>query len=135
MGIYAVQPFSNVLLTKTLTGEQIKRLLEQQWDRPRSQILAVSNGFEYHWDSAKPVDDRVITRSMKINGKPIELNGKYRVVANEFLATGRNNFSVFNEGIDPVYSVPDVDAVMKYFAEKSPIAYPKQDRIVNVNEE
>ncbi|TDB54098.1 bifunctional metallophosphatase/5'-nucleotidase [Photorhabdus luminescens] len=133
--IYAVQPFSNVLLTKTLTGEQIKRLLEQQWNRSRPQILAVANGFEYQWDSAKPIGDRVITHSMKINGEPIELNGKYRVVANEFLATGGDNFSVFNEGIDPVYSVPDVDAVMKYFAEKSPIAYPKQDRIINVNEE
>ncbi|MCW7549526.1 bifunctional metallophosphatase/5'-nucleotidase [Photorhabdus sp. APURE] len=133
--IYAVQPFSNILLTKTLTGEQIKRLLEQQWDRSRPQILAVSNGFEYQWNSAKPVGNRVITRSMKINGEPIELNRKYRVVANEFLATGGNNFSVFNEGIDPVYSVPDVDAVMKYFAEKSPITYPKQDRIINVNEE
>ncbi|MCW7764139.1 bifunctional metallophosphatase/5'-nucleotidase [Photorhabdus luminescens] len=133
--IYAVQPFSNVLLTKTLTGEQIKRLLEQQWNRSRPQILAVANGFEYQWDSAKPVGNRVITRSMKINGEPIELNGKYRVVANEFLATGGDNFSVFNEGIDPVYSMPDVDAVMKYFAEKSPISYPKQDRIINVNEE
>ncbi|MEK9495224.1 bifunctional metallophosphatase/5'-nucleotidase [Photorhabdus sp. P32] len=133
--IYAVQPFSNVLLTKTLTGEQIKRLLEQQWDRSRPQILAVSNGFEYQWNSAKPIGDRVITHSMKINGEPIELNRKYRVAANEFLATGGDNFSVFNEGIDPVYSVPDVDAVMKYFAEKSPIAYPKQDRITNVNEE
>ncbi|TNH44293.1 bifunctional metallophosphatase/5'-nucleotidase [Photorhabdus luminescens] len=132
--IYAVQPFSNVLLTKTLTGEQIKRLLEQQWDRSRPQILAVSNGFEYQWNSAKPAGDRVIASSMRINGEPIELNGKYRVAANEFLATGGDNFSVFNEGIDPVYSVPDVDAVMKYFAEKSPVAYPKQDRIINVNE-
>ncbi|PQQ27946.1 hypothetical protein C6H64_15490 [Photorhabdus luminescens] len=133
--IYAVQPFSNILLTKTLTAEQIKRLLEQQWERSRPQILAISNGFEYQWDSTKPIGDRVIASSIKINGEPVELNLKYRVVANEFLATGGSNFSVFNEGIDPVYSVPDVDAVMKYFAEKSPIAYPKQDRIINVNKE
>ncbi|OCA52467.1 bifunctional metallophosphatase/5'-nucleotidase [Photorhabdus namnaonensis] len=133
--IYAVQPFSNILLIKTLTGEQIKRLLEQQWERSRPQILVISNGFEYQWNSTKPIGDRVIASSIKINGKPVELNVKYRVIANEFLATGGSNFSVFNEGIDPIYNVPDVDAVIKYFAEKSPITYPKQDRIVNVSEE
>ncbi|MGS0629368.1 MULTISPECIES: bifunctional metallophosphatase/5'-nucleotidase [Photorhabdus] len=131
--IYTVQPFSNVLLTQTLTGEQIKRLLEQQWDRSSPQVLAVSNSFQYQWDSAKPTGDRVIVSSMKINGKPVELSGKYRVVANEYLAMGGSSFSVFKEGTDPVYSVPDVDAVVKYFAEKSPVAYPTQARIVNVD--
>lgn len=116
-----------------LAGEQIKRLLEQQWDRSEPQILAVSNGFQYQWDSSKPKGDRVIVSSMKINGKPVKLKGKCRVVANEFLATGGSSFSVFKEGTDPVYGVPDVDAVVKYFSEKSPIAYPKQARIVDVN--
>ncbi|MCT8347289.1 bifunctional metallophosphatase/5'-nucleotidase [Photorhabdus temperata] len=132
--IYTVQPFSNVLLTKTLTGEQIKRLLEQQWDRSEPQILAVSSGFQYQWDSSKPIGDRVIISSMKINGKPVKLKGKYRVVANEFLATGGSSFSVFKEGTDPIYGVPDVDAVVKYFAERSPIAYPEQARIVDMGE-
>ncbi|SFU38336.1 hypothetical protein [Xenorhabdus koppenhoeferi] len=36
------------------------------------------------------------------------------------------------EGTDPVYNVLDVDAVVKYFTEKSPIQYPKQDRIIDI---
>lgn len=131
--IYTVQPFSNMLVTKTLTGEQIKRLLEQQWDRSRPQILAISHSFEYAWDSSKPVGNRVMFSSMKINGKPVDLKAKYRVAANEYLATGGSNFSVFKEGTDPVYSVPDIEAVVNYFAKKSPIIYPKQDRIVDIN--
>ncbi|KMJ46112.1 5'-nucleotidase [Xenorhabdus khoisanae] len=130
--IYTVQPFSNIMVTKTLTGEQIKRLLEQQWDRTRPQVLAVSHTLQYSWDSTKPVGDRVIVSSIKINGKPIDLKAKYRVAANEYLATGGSNFSVFKEGTDPVYNVPDVDAVVKYFTEKSPIHYPKQDRIIDL---
>ncbi|MDC9587782.1 bifunctional metallophosphatase/5'-nucleotidase [Xenorhabdus sp. XENO-10] len=130
--IYTVQPFSNVMVTKTLTGEQIKQLLEQQWDRSRPQVLAVSHSLQYSWDSTKPVSDRVIVNSIKINGKPIDLKAKYRVAANEYLATGGSNFSVFKEGTDPVYNVPDIDAVVKYFSEKFPIYYPKQDRIIDL---
>ncbi|AOM41195.1 bifunctional metallophosphatase/5'-nucleotidase [Xenorhabdus hominickii] len=130
--IYTVQPFSNMMVTKTLTGEQIKRLLEQQWDRTRPQILAVSHSFQYSWDSRRPVGDRVMVNSMKINGKPVDLQTKYRVAANEYLATGGSSFSVFKEGTDPVYNVPDIDAVVKYFTEKSPIYYPKQDRIIDL---
>ncbi|MBC8951608.1 bifunctional UDP-sugar hydrolase/5'-nucleotidase [Xenorhabdus sp. PB62.4] len=130
--IYTVQPFSNIMVTKTLTGEQIKRLLEQQWDRTRPQVLAVSHTLQYSWDSTKPVGDRVIVSSIKINGKPIDLKAKYRVAANEYLATGGSNFSVFKEGTDPIYNVPDVYAVVKYFTEKSPIHYPKQDRIIDL---
>ncbi|WP_340610922.1 bifunctional metallophosphatase/5'-nucleotidase [Xenorhabdus bharatensis] len=131
--IYTVQPFSNVMVTKTLTGEQIKRALEQQWDRTRPSVMAVSHTLEYSWDSSKPAGQRVIASSMKINGKPVDMKAKYRVAANEYLATGGSNFSVFKEGTDPVYSVPDVDAVVKYFAEKSPIAYPKKDRITDIS--
>ncbi|HEK2813124.1 TPA: bifunctional metallophosphatase/5'-nucleotidase [Proteus mirabilis] len=127
--IYTVQPFSNVLLTQTLTGEQIKRLLEQQWDRSRPQVLAVSGNFQYTWDSKAPVGQRVIVESMRIDGKPVDMKANYRVVANEYLATGGSNFSVLKEGKDPVYSVPDVDAVVKYFAEQSPIAQPKANNI------
>ncbi|PHM39980.1 Adenosine synthase A [Xenorhabdus mauleonii] len=130
--IYTVQPFSNIMVTKTLTGEQIKQLLEQQWDRTRPQVLQVSHSFQYSWDSTKPAGNRVIAGSMKINGKPVEMSAKYRVAANEYLATGGSNFSVFKEGTDPVYSVPDVDAVVKYFKEKSPIRYPEQDRIIDL---
>ncbi|MBD2809504.1 bifunctional metallophosphatase/5'-nucleotidase [Xenorhabdus sp. Vera] len=130
--IYTVQPFSNMMVTKTLTGEQIKRLLEQQWDRTRPQVLLVSHSFQYLWDSTKPVGDRVIASSMKINSKLVDMKAKYRVASNEYLATGGSNFSVFKEGTDPVYSVPDVDAVVKYFTEKSPIQYPKQDRIIDI---
>lgn len=127
--IYTVQPFSNVLLTQTLTGEQIKRLLEQQWDRSRPQVLAVSGNFQYTWDSKASNGNRVIVESMKIDGKPVDMKASYRVVANEYLATGGSNFSVLKEGKDPVYSVPDVDAVVKYFAEQSPIAQPKANNI------
>ena len=39
----------------TLTGQQIKDTLEQQWTDPkRPRILQVSSGFSYTWDNARP---------------------------------------------------------------------------------
>ena len=43
--LFAAQPFGNNLVTLTLTGKQIKTLLEQQWlDQPKPRILQVSEG-------------------------------------------------------------------------------------------
>jgi 5'-nucleotidase len=46
--IFASQPFRNQLVTLTLTGAQIKQMLEQQWHDPKlTRILQVSRGFHY----------------------------------------------------------------------------------------
>ena len=51
--VFAAQPFRNQLVTLTLTGAQIKAMLEQQWlDPKRPRILQVSKGFAYAWDNA-----------------------------------------------------------------------------------
>jgi 5'-nucleotidase len=55
--LYNVLPFNNNLVTMDLTGEQLLRLLEQQWEKPQpsgGRILPVSNGFTYTWDAAQP---------------------------------------------------------------------------------
>ena len=52
--IFASQPFRNQLVTLTLTGKQIKDMLEQQWlDPKRPRILQVSKGFSYAWDGTQ----------------------------------------------------------------------------------
>jgi 5'-nucleotidase len=44
--IFSSQPFRNQLVTLTLTGKQVKDMLEQQWKDPkRPRILQVSKGF------------------------------------------------------------------------------------------
>ena len=50
--VFASQPFRNQLVTLTLSGAQIRELLEQQWlDPKRPRILQVSGGFSYAWDA------------------------------------------------------------------------------------
>ena len=50
--LFTVQPFSNNLVTMTLTGAQLQEVLEQQWiNQPTPRILQVSRGFSYSWDA------------------------------------------------------------------------------------
>src|SRR5882724_10748661 len=71
--VFASQPFRNQLVTLTLTGAQLKNMLEQQWlDPARPRILQVSKGFSYAWDNGKPFGERVVSDRMSLNGQRIE---------------------------------------------------------------
>jgi 5'-nucleotidase len=132
--LFAIQPFSNALVTMDLTGAQIKALLEQQWiNQPKPRILQVSKGFTYTWDNARPVDDRVLADSIKLNGQPLTMDMTYRVTINSFLADGGDGFSVLKQGKNLQYGPSDIDAFSAYFAGSSPIAPGPVDRIKRLN--
>ena len=132
--IFASQPFRNQLVTLTLTGTQIKNMLEQQWlDPKRPRILQVSKGFSYAWDGAKPDGDRVAADRMSLNGQRIDPAMSYRVTVNNYLAVGGDGFTVLKEGTAQQFGVYDVDALYAYFQANSPIAPTTADRIGRLN--
>jgi 5'-nucleotidase len=132
--VFASQPFRNQLVTLTLTGVQIKNLLEQQWlDPKRPRILQVSKGFTYAWDGAKPVGGRVDAHRMALNGKRIEPTKNYRVTVNNYLSVGGDGFTVLKEGTAPQIGIYDVDALYAYFQANSPIAPASANRITRLN--
>jgi 5'-nucleotidase len=132
--VFASQPFRNQLVTLSLTGSQIKNMLEQQWlDPRRPRILQVSKGFSYTWDSTKPDGDRVIAASLSLNGAPIDPAKSYRVTVNNYLSVGGDGFTVLKEGTAPQFGVFDVDALYTYFLANSPIAPRAADRITRLN--
>jgi 5'-nucleotidase len=132
--VFASQPFRNQLVTLTLTGMQIKNMLEQQWlDPTRPRILQVSKGFNYTWDGAKPYGERVVADRMSLNGQRVDPATSYRVTVNNFLSVGGDGFTVLREGIAQRFGVYDVDALYTYFRAKSPIGPAPADRIVRMN--
>lgn len=115
--LYTAQPFGNALVTVTLTGAQLRTLLEQQWsarnaDRPR--ILQPSRGFSYAWDPARPAGARVIADSMRLNGRGIASEANYRVTVNSYLAGGGDGFRVLRDGRDAVGGPLDIDALVTF---------------------
>jgi 5'-nucleotidase len=130
--VFAVQPFANVMTVKTMTGDMIKRLLEQQFDNPsagQTRILQVSQGFTYSYDLTRPAGQRVDASSIKLNGVVIGAAQQVRVAMNNFLAAGGDNFTVFKEGTNQVGGDVDIDALVAYLQTKSPVAPGPRNRI------
>jgi 5'-nucleotidase len=133
--IFTVQPFGNSLVVKTMTGAQIKAVLEQQFDSgtntvTRPRVLLPSKSFSYSYDLSKPAGSRIT--AMALNGTAMSDANRYRVAMNSFLASGGDNFTVFTEGTEPLGGDQDIDALEAYIAANSPLVPPAADRIRNL---
>ena len=117
--IFAAQPFGNNLVVKSLTGAQLKALLEQQFvvENGRTEVgslLAPSANFRFSYDLSRPEGQRIV--SMALNGKPIRPDASYRVSVNNFLASGGDGFSVLSQGTDTFDAGLDLDALEAWLA-------------------
>jgi 5'-nucleotidase len=139
---FNVQPFGNSLVVKTMTGQMIHDLLEQQFSTSSATtrtILQVSQGFTYSWyrnaagQHVRVNGKVVVPGSIKLNGTEIKADGtEYRVEMNSFLATGGDGFSVFNQGTNQLGGAIDLDALVAYFAVHSPVSPTARDRITTM---
>jgi 5'-nucleotidase len=132
--LFSVQPFGNSLVVKTMTGALIRELLEQQFNSGSNtvaspRVLLTSAGFSYAYDVSAEAGSRVF--DMSLNDNPILDAATYRVTMNSFLATGGDNFTVFNRGSHALGGDQDIDALQAYIEANSPLAPPAADRITN----
>ncbi|CAM3259732.1 Endonuclease YhcR precursor [Arthrobacter ulcerisalmonis] len=125
----AVLPFVNNLWTTSLTGAQVKTLLEQQWQTNPDgtvpsrayQQLGLSKNVNYTYDAARAAGDRIT--SIRVNGALIDPAKSYRIGTFNFLATGGDNFRVFKDGTNTKDSgLVDRDAWISYLKKSSPVA-------------
>jgi 5'-nucleotidase len=114
---FEVQPFGNRLVTMTLTGEQIQRLLETQGVVHR--LLQVSAGFSYRLAQDASSKMMIEPGSVRIGGKPLDPKRKYRVTVNSFLAAGGDGFDVLRQGTDRKDGPLDIEALTVYLGKAS----------------
>jgi 5'-nucleotidase len=110
--LFTIQPFNNQLITMTLTGNQVRTLLNQQWQNGGQTMLQIA-GLTYTWNSNRPEGDRVVDITLP-NGSAIDPNGNYSVTVNSFLATGGDKFSILVDGTNRVTGPVDLDALVNY---------------------
>lgn len=114
-----VQPFANTLVTMTLTGAQLKDVLEEQWqpdgsERPKLH-LGVSDGFSYEYDPDAARGAHIL--SMSYEGTTIADGDEVTVVTNSFLAAGGDSFTTFADGTDRTDTGQiDLESTVDYFA-------------------
>jgi 5'-nucleotidase len=134
---YLVLPFGNLLVSVDLTGEQIRQILEEQYQpvpargaRPML-ALGVSRGFEYAWDSTQPQGSRVVPGSMKLNGVPMDMAATYRVGTLNFLADGGDLFTTFTQAKNRLGGPEDLANFSDYLSQAGVLA-PPEDRVTGL---
>lgn len=132
--VFTAQPFGNNLVTMTLSGAQIHRLLESQWrEGAESTLLQVSDGFSYAWDGRQPIGQRIDPDSIRLGGAKLDATRNYRVTVNNFLAGGGDGFELLGAGTDVDVAGSDLDAMLDWLASNSPIKARPQERIHRID--
>lgn len=126
--LFTVQPFNNTLITMELTGDQLRKALNQQWATNR--MLQIS-GMNYTWDSTLG-EDKVVSMTLA-DGSPIQPEQTYTVTMNSFLASGGDGFTVLANGKNQVTGPVDLDALVEYVAtQTAPISVITGERIIKL---
>ncbi len=131
---FTLQPFANSLVVMSLTGQQIKDVLEQQWtgaNATRPRILQPSSSLIYSWDNNIAAGNRV--SNIRVGGVAINLATTYRVTVNSFLADGGDGFTTLLAGTNRLGGAQDIDALIEYFAANRPYAPVATARITRLN--
>jgi 5'-nucleotidase len=128
--VFAAQPFGNMLVTKTMTGKQIRDLLEQQFNDPNwYRILSPSSGFRFGYDLSRPIGQRVVFATL--GGASLEDGQSYRVTVSDFLSNGGDAFSVFKEATNAAAGPTDLEALIDLLSRGAPTALPALGRVEN----
>ncbi|MCI2238733.1 bifunctional metallophosphatase/5'-nucleotidase [Paenibacillus sp. TRM 82003] len=129
----AVQPFANSVVTLTLTGAQVRQVLEEQWQPEGSSrpflALGVSDGFFFTYDPDAPAGQHVT--SVTLDGRELDPAATYRVTVNSFLASGGDNFATLAEGTERTeLGRTDLEAFTAYLGlpENQPLTADREPR-------
>jgi 5'-nucleotidase len=126
--LYAVQPFSNRLYAVSMSGRQIRDVLERQWTEPRPPYRLGVSGLTYTYDPARPAGDRVT--QIKIGGAPENDTATYRVAIVSYLLEGGDGYTEFANATILEPGPLDVDALSAYIGSlPQPVTYGTDNRI------
>lgn len=93
--IISVLPFDNKLMKVEVDGQTVWEALEngvKAYPNAAGQFLQVS-GIKYTFDPSKEAGSRIVDVTMS-DGKKLDLNKKYTVVINDFMAGGGDGYSM-----------------------------------------
>ena len=148
---FSVQPFGNYLVTMTLTAQQMKDVLEQQFKgceiagepmQRTNRVLSPSAGLAFEWDLTKPACHKIVAVSLESaqgrfeivrHGDVVDASRTYRVTVNNHLASGGDGFTIFARGTDRVDGVLDIEALVAYFARFKPPGAPYDRYVVGLD--
>ena len=128
--IVSVLPFGNFVVTKQLTGAQIKEVLEfgvRSYGESLGGFPHIA-GIKFVVDPSKPVGDRII--SLTINGEALDMNKTYTVATNDFTAAGGDDYPCFAD-VPTINEYSSLEEILANFIKTlGTVSYTKQGRIL-----
>jgi 5'-nucleotidase len=126
--LFEVQPFGNLLYSLTMTGAQLRGLLEQMVSK--DHVNDHVSGLTIRYDPAKPAGSRIVSVTMA-DGSALSDARTYNVIMNDFLATGGEGYNAGGRATSlRSLDIVDLDALISYMATlPTPIAAPTEVRI------
>lgn len=128
--VVSVLPFGNFVVTKQLTGAQIKEVLEfgvRSYGESLGGFPHVA-GIKFVVDPSKPVGDRII--SLTINGEALDMNKTYTVATNDFTAAGGDDYPCFSD-VPTINEYSSLEEILANFIKTlGTVSYTKQGRIL-----
>jgi 5'-nucleotidase len=101
--VYAVQPFQNVLIRLTLSGEQVREALEAAVTGSVGQV----SGIRFSFDPTRPVGERVRDAWLEDTGEQLVEDGRavsphrtYTMTVNNFMASGGDDYGPFGRALE-----------------------------------
>jgi len=142
--LFTTSPFGNTLTLVDMKGSELKTLLEQGLSGYVKRLLNQGgprplqvSGITFTWDYSKPDGERVVEIKLA-DGTPIDPDATYKVVVNNFMASGGDGLEILAELTDRQVDLGIVllDALVDYFkaqAADEPLTYELQNRIQVLN--
>ncbi|MBT0770955.1 5'-nucleotidase C-terminal domain-containing protein [Kineosporia sp. J2-2] len=133
--VFDAQPMGNHLVTMTLTGRQIDAMLESSFCHEAAVgnddrvPLEVSGSFFYSFDAGKKCGHQIRIRDMRLNGKRMYADRKYRVTTIDMFADGGNGLAGFADGTKRVTGALERDALAQYLKKHPGLGLPHGTRI------
>ncbi len=132
--IWNLSPFGNSIITMNLSGMQLKELLELSAAHRYSRLQI--SGLRMIYNSSLPRGRRVLNVFVMTDEgeETLDLEEKYKVATNSFLAQGGDGYSTFRNGEDVTdTSILLREAQIEYIEKNSPVTASCSERIVNVS--
>jgi len=129
--LFEIQPFGNTLYSLSMTGAQLRGLLEVMLGGagPDDHI----SGMIVRYDATKARGSRVVSVTMA-NGEPLDDARTYSVIMNNFMATGGEGYNAGTRATSSTdLNINDLDALIDYLRQlPAPVTAPTEVRIAPV---
>ena len=124
--IYEVIPFDNELVVVTLSGAQIREILEQGLSGDYG-LMEIS-GLSVSFDRLRPKGQRCLAIKTA-SGQPLADQRSYHVATNDFLLGGGDGYATFSRGtLERSTGKLVRDALARYIKSRGKIALPRGGR-------